>query len=533
MYLGLGGVFRSSLEKYSRNPALMIEDRYYSYEQLGMAAFHVAQAINRCEAWNDASLVAVLGQRNFPTYAGILGILLSGRGYVPLNPKFPLKRTLRMINLSTISTMIICEETKLLEEILSELDSQVNLIIVAPGFKYDKIRDYSRRFPQHQFDYVDLFDCNMSTVPLRAVKKDSPAYLLFTSGTTGTPKGIAVSHWNVMSYLEYILGRYDIHENDRITQTFDLTFDLSVHDMFLCWANGACLCPVPEPVAFTAAKFIRDNRITVWFSVPSVVMFMKRMRLLKENGFPTLRYSFFCGEALPEMLVEAWHEAAPTSIIENLYGPTETTIAITHYRWDPATSPRECLNGIVPIGYVFGSQKARVVGPDGNDVAIGEMGELYLSGSQVTNGYWNAPQKTKENFFRDQESGRLWYKTGDLVKKDGKGCLYYLGRSDEQVKILGHRAELQEVDSCLRKASGTELAIAIAWPIRNGIAEGIYGFIHKDFEETEHKIIEMCNRLLPPYMVPRRLFFIDQFPKNVNGKIDRKVLAKWIEERLK
>jgi len=354
------------------------------------------------------------------------------------------------------------------------------------------------------------------------------AYLLFTSGSTGEPKGVPIHHSNVRSYIEYISNRYEVNERDRFSQEFDMTFDLSVHDMFVCWERGACLFCVPEKSAMLPAKFIRDRELTMWFSVPSVVALLSKMRLLQPGCFPNLRFSLFCGEPLAAAHAQHWQEAAPNSIVENLYGPTETTIAISHYRWDPSKSPQECLNGIVPIGWMFAGQQCRVVDHERSEVS--ETGELCLAGSQVTDGYWNNPEKTRRQFVRFPETCEtLWYRTGDLVKRGENGCLYYLGRIDHQVKIRGYRVELQEIEVVLRKASQAEQVVAVPWPVVDGSADGVVAFVSGVSKVDELQILNRCREALPDYMVPRKIYWLEEIPLNHNGKIDRKKLAKLLE----
>jgi amino acid adenylation domain-containing protein len=362
------------------------------------------------------------------------------------------------------------------------------------------------------------------------VSPDAIAYLLFTSGSTGEPKGVPISHANVRAYIRHICDRFQVNEHDRFSQMFDLTFDLSVHDMFVCWERGACLYSVPETSLMAPAKFVKDHCLTMWFSVPSAIGLMAKMGMLKPRVFPSLRVSLFCGEPLPSVYASAWQEAAPNSVIENLYGPTETTIAITSYRWDPESSPSACVNGIVPIGWVFDGQQACVIDHERNPVPIGERGELCLSGSQVTRGYWENPRKTAEQLVRLRSFGeRVWYRTGDLVRQDQSGCFYYLGRIDHQVKIRGYRVELQEVEFVLRKASGSGQVAAVAWPVREGIAEGIVAFIGGRLQCDANAIVRYCREALPDYMVPRQIHVLDALPLNENGKLDRFKLIKMLE----
>jgi acyl-CoA synthetase (AMP-forming)/AMP-acid ligase II len=258
-------------------------------------------------------------------------------------------------------------------------------------------------------------------------------------------------------------------------------------------------------------------------------MFASKLGLLQPDAFPTLRWSLFCGEALSANLAAAWQQAANNSILENLYGPTEATIAITQYRWNSSTSPAECLRGLVPIGSPFDGQQVCAVSEDLAPVPSGESGELCLGGSQVTRGYLNDPEKTAGSFVRLKHTGdQIWYRTGDLVRQDERGCLFYLGRRDFQVKVNGYRVELQEIDLVLREAARTELAIAIAWPVSDGSASGIIAILSGSDPAQDGQVIAACQARLPRYMVPNHIYHFPQIPLNVNGKIDRGKIAEML-----
>jgi amino acid adenylation domain-containing protein len=434
-----------------------------------------------------------------------------------------------MLILSGCNVVVVGREClSQLPRLLAKVDRPLTVIL--PDAAAD---DLAVACPGHRFvSSAEVQQAKDPWVQPEASPEDT-AYLLFTSGSTGEPKGVPISHSNALSYVRYIADRYEVNENDRFSQEFDQTFDLSVHDMFICWERGASLYCVPDRSVMAPAKFIRDHRLTMWFSVPSVIGLLGRMRLLPPGCFPSLRFSLFCGEPLSAGYAQLWQEAAPNSIVENLYGPTETTIAITHYRWDANQSPKECLNGIVPIGWIFPGRRFRIVDEQGEAVPIGASGELCLSGSQITRGYWNNPLKTEQQFVRlPGEGDALWYRTGDLVKQDSRDCLYYLGRIDHQVKIRGYRVELQEIEAVLRKACGSEQVIAIGWPVENGGADGVVAFVSGVQSLDQDRVIASCREILPEYMIPSNIYRLDEMPLNANGKIDRRGLANLLESRM-
>ena len=454
--------FLRSLQTAPSGRALELGELSLSYEQLwdyaGRIAFCLQETLDPSE-----KVVAILANRSVGAYGGILGILAGGRGYVPLNAKFPVERTLGMLQASGCKTLVVGQEcAAALAALLPRLDKALTLIIPDPGFQPDfEVSRTHRAIVARELSKVSD-PCE----PM--VDESDTAYLLFTSGSTGVPKGVAVSQSNVLAYMEYAAKRFGIHAGDRCSQNFDLTFDLSVHDLFTCWDGGATLCPFAEQT-LTPATLVEEKELTVWFSVPSVAMFASKLGLLEPGAFSTLRWSLFCGEALSSSVASAWQAAANNSILENLYGPTEATIAITTYRWNPATSPAECVRGLVPIGWPFAGQEVCAVDENLMPVARGESGELCLGGSQVTRGYLNDPEKTAKSFVRLKHTGeQIWYRTGDLVRQDERGCLFYLGRRDFQVKVNGYRVELQEIDLVLREAAHTELAVAIPWPLSDG-----------------------------------------------------------------
>jgi len=522
------GFLRAAAE-YPDNPALWVDGESHTYAGLKSYAERLARAILAQET-RSVPLAAVMGYRSFSSYASVLGVLAAGKGYVPLNPTFPPERLRRMLTLSGVEVLVASAEAlELLGQVLEGVEGR--LVIICPD--EGGPGDLAQRFPAHLWLGPEVLETDADTPAPPAVTPGATAYLLFTSGSTGIPKGVAVSQGNVSAYLSYTIERYQVGPQDRLSQTFDLTFDLSVHDLFVSWWSGACLYAIPRRQLMGPGKFIRDHELTMWFSVPSLIMLMAQMRMLKASLFPSLRWSLFCGEPLPAKSAALWQEAANKSILENLYGPTEATIAISNYRWDREASPSVCRQGVVPIGQVFAGQRAAVVDRELKQVPNGGQGELVLAGSQVTGGYLNNPEKTAAQFVqRPDDPGATWYRTGDLVEADENGCLYYMGRVDNQVQVRGYRVELQEIDHALREASGSDLAVSVAYPPDSATVEAVYGFVAALSAPPEDKILAKCRVSLPDYMVPERVFLVDSLPRNVNGKIDRKALGLKLKEMI-
>lgn len=525
----VSGFLRSAAE-HPQRPALDVDGAAYTYAQLFDLSSRLASMIER-HAGATERLCAVLGYRSLYAYLGVLGTLIGGRGYVPLNPMFPVSRNAAMINASGVR-VVIADHTGC--GLLSELLPLIDHPLVILGTDDPIHKQIETAGLEHQFVSLGELEAWPTADPSPAGGREI-AYLMFTSGSTGVPKGVMVSHENTRHYITAMLERYDLTAEDRFSQMFDLTFDLSVFDMFLCWEVGGRLCVVPHASRFMPAKFVNDKQLTVWFSVPAVIGFMRKLRLLKPDFFPSLRLSLFCGEPLPASGVELWTAAARNSIVDNLYGPTELTIACTAYRWDPAVSPSKSVNGVVPIGRAFPGLEAAVVDEKLQPVETGKMGELCIRGPQTTLGYWENRTLTDERFVslpgtETSQNRYLWYRTGDLVRYNEDGDLIFFGRVDHQVKILGYRVELGEIEHQIRLVSQSDLVAAIPWPLNESGASSVEAFVTGS-KATEGEIIKACQDTMPDYMVPQKVHLVESMPLNVNGKIDRKQLRQILEDR--
>jgi len=482
------------------NLALHVADRSYSYGELAALAGGAAAALG------DARKVAVLASRSIGAYVGVLAADWSGAAYIPLSPtKLPDERLASILRIIRPDALVVDEAGA------ARLTPALRAI--APPLILDLSGD------------LDPLLCKSAKPPVFR-KADDLAYILFTSGTTGVPKGVMISLGSVAQFLDAMYLRVHPVPSDRISQTSELSFDVSVFEMFLAWGSGASAHVVPASRLMGPYQFIREQELTIWSSVPSIASFMRRIRMLEPGAFPTLRYSVFAGEALPYALAKAWQVAAPSSVVENLYGPTEATIyclGATVGSDFPPTPGRDT----VPSGFPLPNLEAGVVDESFAFLLAGQVGQLVISGDQLAVGYYNEPKLTRERF--PMIDGKTWYLTGDLTRQDEFGVFHHLGRIDNQVKIFGQRVELEEVEAHLRSVSGSEDVVAVAWPIIDGMVTGIVAFV-SGVSQTPKELLDLLRLKLPSYMLPRHIVQLPELPLNPSGKVDRKALVESLKK---
>lgn len=517
--------FLRSAERFPDRPALEAAGQVLSYSELKVRALALASTLGR-HSIPRAGFTGIYASRTPTAYAGLLAALFRGHAYVPLNPRFPAARTQKFIDRTGCQALIVDDEGK---KSLAELLGGVNrpLVILLP--EEDHASEWQPRFPQHTFLGREALE-GSEPVLHRPPDLDSPAYVLFTSGSTGEPKGVVITHRNIGHLLRTMVERYGMNERDRVSQFADLTFDPSVFDVFAAWACGACVCCPDASQLVNAANYLGEARITIFQSVPSNGLMMKQLGALKPDRFPDLRVTFFGGEPLPVELVEAWQAAAPRSVIENLYGPTEVTVNSTAYRWHPEHSPAECEQGIVPVGTLLPGVRGLVVDEELRPVPAGEQGELLLAGPQRTPGYIKDPERNTRALVKLPGSEEIYYRTGDLVRQPpGKTYFIFHGRKDHQVKIFGMRIELGEIEAVLREEAGTAEAAVIGWPVTSTGVGGLCGFVASANLQPEELRQRLAQRL-PQQMVPRQIHLLERLPLNINGKIDRRALQALLEQ---
>lgn len=500
---------------YPDSPAMSVGGESWSYADLVGAAGGLAETLPQPNRDDELPVTAILVDRRCGAYLGILASVLRGNTYVPINVGHPVCHNVEVLRRSGASTLIVGAHQ---ENYLSKM------LDAGPEFAGS----------------LSIVHCGASKSEFAAVEPGrltaySPndehlAYILFTSGSTGTPKGVPISYKNLRSYLEAAASIIKPVHAERFSQTFELTFDLSVHDLFICLTHGAELVVADSGQLQRPADFIRENSINCWFSVPSLTYQMSVSGDLRDGIFPDLRWSMFCGEALPVDIATRWMAAAPNSRVENWYGPTEATIACTRFEVTGDSLNEVGKGGLVPIGKPFDNMEMLIVGENLQEAELGKPGELLLTGTQLASGYLNDVEKSATSFIHLPDRDGVFYRTGDLVVRREDGNIVFLNRIDNQVKIRGFRVELGAIETTFRHyCSEAVNVVALSWPPDQPSGRTVILAVEGMQFEIQ-SIVDEMKAELPEYMLPSRVEFMKSLPKNVSGKVDRRALSQQLRK---
>jgi D-alanine--poly(phosphoribitol) ligase subunit 1 len=485
--------------------ALIVDDEEIRYGELARRARSLAAKLPAPQG-GGAARVGVLAGRNAGAYAGVLGAWWAGATYAPLGLGWPDRRLVS-----------VPEQLR--------LDA---LIVDANGAR--RINAHTRAVCP---DLIIHAETAISDPPADAFEpiereRNEIAYIIFTSGTTGPPKGVQIPVGAIVDHLAVIQAEYGFTAGDRVSLAFDLTFDPSILNMLMTWNAGASLHVAPAKSLLAPAAFIQDHALTVWNSAPTVVGLAARLGVLKPGALPSLRISIFGGDTLTLSAAEIWRQAAPNSVIDNVYGPTEATIECLRQRLTepPIVTPER---GAVALGLPYPGVAAAIVDHDRRFLPAGETGELAIAGTQLAVGYLDRPDLTAAKF--PTIGGVRWYMTGDKAYQDAAGRFHHLGRLDDQIKIRGHRVELGEIEGRLREAAGAADVAAVGWPIADGGATDITAFVVTPpgavFDADALRAA--LQRVLPSHMVPKLLREVAALPLTAHGKLDRAALVQALD----
>ncbi|TAN55853.1 MAG: amino acid adenylation domain-containing protein, partial [Rhodospirillales bacterium] len=467
--------------------------------------------------------VAVLMDNGAFAYQALLGILAADACFVPFNPGFP---ALRLADIAAQAepkaVVTLAEHLPLLADVLGHANVEASPFVIV--LDADSPPETSAAIPpSHLLTGADVAKESADYVAPRNREEDL-AYILFTSGTTGRPKGVMLSHRAVMSVLAWSVELWRLSPADRFANHSRLTFDVSMFDIFAGFLAGGTVCPVKGAKDLTfPGDFIRSQKITVWCSVPGVIGMMIKSRQLAAGPFADLRLALFIGEALQTPWAAEWRKLQPDVPIWNTYGPTEAAIFCTSFQID-VDAPLDTARP-VPIGKPSTDCELFVLKTDCDELAApGEVGRLMITGTQLANGYWRAPEITAKAFRPNpfkRDLGTLMYDTGDLALINERGHLVWMGRADSQVKVRGYRVELGEIETVLHAAPEVHDAVVMLSASGNELVAAVIPE-HGHEEVSEEVLQAFLSHQLPSYMIPARFQFLKDFPRNDNGKVDRR-----------
>lgn len=503
----LGKVFAEVVARYSDEPALMLDGKVLNYDELDRASNRIGRYL-LAFGLLKGDVVALSSIKTIETFAAVIACLKLGFPYTLLDRESPAERLRRILD--NCSPRAVAAD----EVLLSALGkTSVPLLDIYEQTAQERIK-------------------SLSDAPLLqswTVESGHPAYIMYTSGSTGFPKGVTITHGNLIHFIDWSRSEYGFGPGERLSNVNPLFFDNSVFDLYSSLFSGACLLPFPRAM-LKNPKLLVDSLAsqgcTSWFSVPSLLIYMQTLKAFRADSIPTLRRFIFGGEGYPKAkLAKLFMLYGDRVKFHNVYGPTECTCMCSSY--DVTAKDFEDMDGLPPLGRLFDNFSYEILGDD--DCAVGKdvVGELFLMGDHVGAGYYRDGERSRESYVQNPLNNKfrqIGYRTGDLVRLcSADGLLYFVGRKDTQVKHMGYRIELGEIESAMNSLDYIKEATVIHAP-RLG-AQQLLGFFASSYDVDERRIKDDLASIIPAYMIPQRFFGMQELPKNANGKIDRKALA--------
>ena len=507
-------------------PAVALGDDVWSYGRLERVSNQLAHLLRDlgCESGDRVALAVA---KSPAAIAAMHGVLKADGVYVPIDVASPPQRVARILAQAAPRVVLADASAARLVDALAEFGALEEVHVGA----LDDVSGILRS-ARSVFGPADV-DTQPTHAPAAQRSGDDVAHILFTSGSTGFPKGVAITHANVEAFLAWAVPYFGIERGERLSGHPPLHFDLSTFDIYGAMAAGASLHLVPSHanvVPRALVDFIVTERLTQWFSVPSALGFLVQHGAIAHGAFTDLRRLLWCGEAMPTPTLMALMERLPHVRFTNLYGPTEATIASSfHTVFESPSSASEP----VPIGLPCGGEELWLLDDDLTETAPGEIGQIHIGGVGLSPGYWRDEARTAEAFVPhpfDAILGARIYRTGDLGRRDDDGRFYCLGRVDSQIKSRGYRIELGEIETALA-ALGRLDAVAVVAVASEGFEGAVIccAFVAASgIDEVE--VRAALSEQVPRYMLPTRWLRLEALPVNANGKIDRPALRRRFEE---
>lgn len=488
-------------EKHPEKTAFADTKKSVSFSQFTNTAQCIGSGINKALSVTHKP-IAIFIDRSVPCLTSMMGVLYSGNFYAVLDVKSPADRLQKILD--TLSPAAIITD-KAGKKACSTLIEGTDIVML----EYEVLQEAQI--------------CSTTLAKIRSGVIDTdPMYVLFTSGSTGIPKGVVVSHRAVISYTTWVIETFDINEKTTWGSQTPFYFSMSITDIFSTLMTGATFYIIPKmyfsfPV--TLLNFLNDKEINTIYWVPSALSIVANMDALSAVKPQYLTKILFAGEVMPTKQLNIWREALPDAFYANLFGPTETTDICTYYVVDREFTNDESL----PIGNACNNCGIIVIDESGHEVPMGEPGELCARGSFLAMGYYNNPKQTAAAFVQNPLNTAFpetIYKTGDIVRYNERGELIYMSRKDFQIKHMGYRIELGEIEAAINNIDD----IISSACIYDKDMQSIVLFYHGNTDEET--VLQIANSKLPIYMRPNQIFRLEGMLYNANGKIDRVALTK-------
>jgi amino acid adenylation domain-containing protein len=509
----LSQIIDNAAQKFPERPAFRFHGDTANYANLSTWTSQLANVLIE-QGVKRRDRVGIFMNKCLEMPIAVHGIMKAGAAYVPIDPAAPAERLKFIISDCNISVLIADKaKARVLETIAGQtcLNCLIGTVTDA-GLPYSNISwDEIRSAPAHH--------------PLQhPVMEDDLAYIMYTSGSTGQPKGIMHTHRSGLSYAKLSAQTYGLHEGDRLGNHSPLHFDMSTLEFLTGPSQGACTVLIPEEYAKLPAslsKLIEDERLTVWYSVPFALCQLLLRGAMESKSLESLRWVLFGGEPFPPKYLRALMEVLPKARFCNVYGPAEVNQCTYYHLTEPPDNDLES----VPIGKVWPNCEGLVVDDEDQPVSFGNQGELLIRTPTMMRGYWNRDDLNAKAFFiREPFSNysEIFYRTGDLVRQNDDGDYVYLGRKDRQIKTRGYRVELDEIEAALSRHQEVEEAAAFSLPDDEGTAMVAAAVILKNDNIIEpSELIKFLKSLLPAYALPGFIKIYRVFPRTSSGKIDR------------
>ncbi len=502
--------------------AIVAGDVVLSYEELDQQSNSLARTLVAAGCRSNDRVV-VFSPKSPRAITAFLAVLKAGAVYVPVDISAPAPRLARIFASSDPAFVLTTSAgAGLLADVLNQpgVDGSLRIGALEPGVVGLPL----------EFEHDDVVRSDPDQVTSPAAPSD-PAHLLYTSGSTGDPKGVVISHENVCHFVDWATNYFGTCPGERVSGHPPLHFDLSTFDIYSTIGAGAELHLVPSTLNLLPGKlvdFIRNSELNQWFSVPSILTLMMRSGAMDRAEFPSLTRLLWCGEMMPTPTLQYLMERLPRVRFTNLYGPTEATIASSFYTLDePPASP----TSPIPIGVACPGETLQILDDDNAQTPDGDVGNLVIGGVGLSAGYWRDTEKTNAAFFLDSGGNRL-YRTGDLARVGSDGQLYLLGRSDSQIKSRGYRIELGEIEAAMDAIEMVKECAVVGVDDSDAgkVVACAYTGVALEFDEAVLTLRKQLASTLPRYMIPVRWRSYETLPKNANGKIDRRAIRESFEE---